>query len=184
LLWALSIFAPLSFPEVLPALSGTMDRPTPEIVNEWLSLSVAGRGRCTYCPGMRFRSCRSLIATLTAALFLLSAVTHHVMAAAMVLDSGMSMASQAADMADHVMAADHMAAHDADMPCPMSSDCSKDPDMRAMACFAHCATVLGVLADPARVVVTAAAHPLDLPLARPLVSLHGPPDSPPPKSLL
>jgi hypothetical protein len=130
---------------------------------------------------MRFQSCRGLIATMTAVLFLLSAVAHNVMAAGMVTDGGAVMQSHVADTAGHTMAADHMAGHDADAPCPMSSDCSKGTDMRAMACSIHCATVLGVLVEPVRVTVTTVAHPLGWPLVHPLASLHGPPDSPPPK---
>jgi hypothetical protein len=121
---------------------------------------------------------------MTAALFMLSAAAHHVMAAGMVMESGMTMPSQATDMTAHDMAVPDTAIHDTDAPCPMSSDCSKDTDMRAMACFAHCSTVLGVLAEPVRMNVAAVAHPLDWPLVRPLASLQGPPDSPPPKPLL
>jgi hypothetical protein len=123
---------------------------------------------------MRFRSCRRLVATLTAVLMMLSAVAHHSMAAGMSAEPGMAMPVQANEMASHEMAA----------PCPMSSDCAKDMSMHAMACFAHCATVVGVLAEPILVPVMAIAHQLDLPLVRPLASMHGPPDSPPPKSIL
>ena len=123
---------------------------------------------------MWFRSCRRLIATITAAVLTLSAVAHHVVAAGMTAEPGMARQSQVTDMASH----------DTDAPCPVSSDCSKDTDMRAMACFAHCTTVLGVLTQPFLIPVTAIAHPLDLPLMHPLASLHGPPDSPPPKSLI
>jgi hypothetical protein len=123
---------------------------------------------------MRFPSCRRLIAMMTAALFMLSAVGHHVAAAGMTADVGMAMQSQLADMA----------ARDMDGPCPMSSDCSKDMDMQAMACFAHCATVLGVLTEPVLIPGTAMAHPLDWPPVHPLASLHGPPESPPPKPLI
>jgi len=112
---------------------------------------------------------------------MLSAAAHHVMAAGMVMGSDAATQSHVTDMADHMTVADHMAGHDAGAPCPMSSDCSNDADMRAMACSVHCATVLGVLVEPGRVAVTSVTHPLDWPLVRPLASLHGPPDSPPPK---
>jgi hypothetical protein len=108
------------------------------------------------------------------AVLILSPVGHHVMAASMMAESGMTM--QVHDTA--------MGAHDADAPCPMSSDCATDTDMQAMACFAQCATAVGVLAEPALVSETAVAHPLDVLLVRPLVSLHGPPDSPPPKTII
>jgi hypothetical protein len=120
---------------------------------------------------MRFRACRRLIAAMTAVLITVSAVAHQAMAAGMSGGPGMAMAVEASEMASHDMAA----------PCPMSSDCAKDMSMHAMACFAHCATVVGVLAEPILVPVTAIADPMDLPLARPLASLHGPPESPPPK---
>jgi hypothetical protein len=74
-----------------------------------------------------------------------------------------------------------MASHDG-MPCPLSSDCNNDMSMQAMACFAHCATVVGVLAEAALVPVTMVAHQLTAPVIRPLVSLHGPPEPHPPKS--
>jgi hypothetical protein len=125
---------------------------------------------------------------MTAALFMLSAVAHHVMAAGMITDSGVTLQSRVAETAGqdmpahHGMAADGMATHDTDAPCPMSSDCSSDMDMRAMACSVHCATVIGVLAEPVLVLVTTIAHRLDRPLGHALASLHGPPDSPPPKS--
>lgn len=120
---------------------------------------------------MWFRSCRRLIAMMTTAVLMLSAAAHPVAAAGMGAASDLAKQSQATDMP----------AHDADAPCPTSSDCSKDMDMRAMACFAHCAMVLGILAAPVLIPLTALAHPLDLPLARPLASLHAPPESPPPK---
>jgi hypothetical protein len=122
---------------------------------------------------MRFHSCRCLIAATTAVLIILSAVVHHAVVAGMSAESGMAMSAQASEMASHDAGA---------APCPMSSDCAKDMSMHAMACFAHCATVVGVLGEPILVPVTAISHQLDLPLVRPLASLHGPPDSPPPKS--
>jgi hypothetical protein len=117
---------------------------------------------------------RRLVATMLAAVLILSTVGHHVMAAGMAAEGRMAMQSQATDMT----------VHDADAPCPMSSDCATDTDMQAMACFAQCATVVGVLAEPALVSGTAVAHPLGALLVRPLVSLHGPPDSPPPKTII
>ena len=53
--------------------------------------------------------------------------------------------------------------------------------MQAMACFAHCATVVGVLAEPILVPVAASLIRWICPAA-PLASLHGPPESHPPKS--
>ena len=107
---------------------------------------------------------------MTAALLVFSAVAHHAVAAGMSTESGMAMP-----------AASGMTAHDAGAPCPMSSDCN-DVSKQAMACFAHCATVVGVLAEPVLAPVTVIARPLGRPTIRPLTSLHGPPDSPPPKS--
>ena len=129
----------------------------------------------TYPWHMPFRSCRRFVALITAALFMLSAVAHHAVAAGMTPEATMAMPTQAADMTSH----------DNGMPCPMSpmsADCSKDMSMPAMACFAHCATVLGILSEPAPMPVTAIAHSLKLPIVRPLAGLHGPPEPPPPKS--
>jgi hypothetical protein len=121
---------------------------------------------------MRFRSCRRLIAVVAAALITISAVAHRTMAAEMNAEPAMAMSAQAGEMESHDMGA----------PCPMSSDCAKDMNMHAMACFAHCATVVGILAEPVLVPERMTAHRLDLPLVHTLASLHGPPDSPPPKS--
>jgi len=121
---------------------------------------------------MSFRSCRTWVATITAALFVFSAVATHAVGSGMSTDAGMAM-SVAADMASH----------DDTMPCPFSSDCNNDMGMRAMACFAHCATVLGVLADWFVVSVATTAHPIHLAVTPPLASLHGPPEPPPPKTL-
>jgi hypothetical protein len=54
--------------------------------------------------------------------------------------------------------------------------------MQAMACFAHCATVVGVLADWAADSVATIGHATQLPVALALKSLHGPPEPHPPKS--
>ena len=107
---------------------------------------------------------------ITAALFAFSAVAHHAVAAGIGTESGMAMPA----IAD-------MASHDG-MPCPLSSDCNTDMGMQAMACFAHCATVLGVLADWVAGSAATIAHPMQLPVAPPLTSLHGPPEPHPPKS--
>jgi hypothetical protein len=80
-------------------------------------------------------------------------------------------------------AAAGMASHDDGMPCPMSSDCNSDVSMQAMACFAHCATVLGVLADWVVGLAEAIAHPMHLPVTPSLASLHGPPEPHPPRCL-
>lgn len=117
---------------------------------------------------------------MTAALVMLSAVSQHAVAAGMATHAGMTTAgmtmagmtsSQTADMAA-----------DADAPCPMSSECSPDDGLRAMACFAHCATVLGVLGAPVLVPVALVARLMQVPTIRPLASLHGPPEPHPPKS--
>jgi hypothetical protein len=120
---------------------------------------------------MSVRCCRRLVATITAVLFMLSAVAHHVVAAGMSADAGMAMQATAADMASHDS-----------MPCPMSSDCSKDTSMMGMACAAHCATVLGILAEAVIISAFITGHRLDSAVASSLASLHGPPEPPPPKS--
>ena len=83
----------------------------------------AGTGAALYSRNMPFPTFRRLVSTVTAALFLFSAVAHHVVAAGMSADAGMAMQATAADMASHDS-----------MPCPMSSDCSKDTSMMGMAC--------------------------------------------------
>src|SRR5215207_7135629 len=120
---------------------------------------------------MSFRSCRTWVAMITAALFVFSAVAHHAVAAGMSSESGMAMPAATADMASHD-----------GMPCPSSSDCSNDMGMQAMACFTHCATVVGVLADWAAGSVATIGHATQLPVALALKSLHGPPEPHPPKS--
>jgi len=117
---------------------------------------------------MSFRSCRTWVAMITAALFVFSAVAHHAVAAG--IGSGMAMPAATADMASHD-----------GMPCPMSSDCNSDMSMQAMACFAHCATVVGVLADWIVGSAATIAHPMQLPATEPLTSLHGPPEPHPPR---
>jgi hypothetical protein len=108
---------------------------------------------------------------ITAALFVFSAVAHHAVAAGMSSESGMAMSAATADLASHD-----------GMPCPSSSDCSNDMGMQAMACFAHCATVVGVLADWAADSAATIGHATQLPAAPALKSLHGPPEPHPPKS--
>jgi hypothetical protein len=120
---------------------------------------------------MSFRSCRTWVATVTAALFVFSAVAHHAVAAGMSTESGMAMPAATADMASHD-----------GMPCPLSSDCNNDMSMQAMACFAHCGTVVGVLADWAVGSAATTAHSMQLPVTPPLTSLHGPPEPHPPRS--
>lgn len=122
---------------------------------------------------MSFRSGRTWIAVVTAALFVLSAVAHHAVAAGMSTESGMAMPATASGMASH----------DAGPPCPMSSDCN-DMSMQAMTCFAHCTTALGVLAESIVVPVTVIARPLGRPSIRPLTSLNGPPEPPPPRQAI
>ena len=122
---------------------------------------------------MTCRSCRTWVATITAALFVLSAVAQHAFAAGMGAELGMVMSSEAAGMASH----------DGSMPCPLSTDCNNDMSMQAMACFAHCATVLGVLADWVVDSLATIAHPMQASVSPPLASLHGPPEPPPPKIL-
>jgi hypothetical protein len=124
----------------------------------------------TYPPDMPFRFCRRLVAVTTAALFLLSAVTQHLAAAGMVMDARMEMQAKAADMPSQ----------DDATHCPASSDCS---DMH-MACFTHCATVLGILSEPVPVPISMIAHKLNLPAVHHLASLHGPPEPHPPKPLI
>jgi hypothetical protein len=120
---------------------------------------------------MRFRSCRTWVATITAALFVLSAVAHHAAAAGMGMELGMAMPAATGDMASH----------DDSMPCHPSSDCDR-MNMQAMACFAHCATVLGVLADVVVASAATIAQPVKPPVTPLLASLHGPPEPPPPRS--
>jgi hypothetical protein len=121
---------------------------------------------------MSFRSYRRWVAAITAALFVFSAVAHHAVAAGMSTERGMALPAAVADMASH----------DDDMPCPLSSDCN-NMSMQAMACFAHCATVLGVLADWVVGSTVTIAHPMQLPVTPPLASLHGPPEPYPPRRL-
>lgn len=132
----------------------------------------AGTGAALYSRNMPFPTFRRLVSTVTAALFLFSAVAHHVVATGMSTEAGMAMPVQAAGMAEA----------DSGMPCPMSSDCSKDTSMIGMACAAHCATVLGILAEAVIISVSITGHRLDSAVAFSLASLHGPPEPPPPKS--
>jgi hypothetical protein len=117
---------------------------------------------------MPFRSGRRLIPVAVAALFMISAVAHaygtSVMAGGMVTAPGAS----------------GMASHDTSMPCA-PSDCSKDMLSHA-ACFAHCAVVVGIVAQSVTLSVSFARQRLDAPVIYALASVHGPPDPPPPKS--
>jgi len=119
---------------------------------------------------MRFRPPRTWVATITAALFVFSAVATHVVAAG---------AGAASEMA---MSAGDMASHDDGMPCQSSSDCGDRMNMQAMACFAHCATVLGVLADWVVDSEVTIARLVRLPVTLLLTSLHGLTEPPPPRS--
>jgi hypothetical protein len=125
----------------------------------------------TYSSHMRFRSS---IAVITAVLFVLGAVGQHVVAAGMAVDGGMEMQATAAGMA----------LPDDTTHCPAQSDCAKHTGMPAMACFAHCVTVLGFLPAPILLPASMAGHKLDLPVVNPLASLHGPPEPHPPKPLI
>ena len=108
---------------------------------------------------------------MVAALFMLSAVAHHAMAAGMSAGAGMAMSA----------AGEHMASHDG-MPCAPASQCS-DVDTHAIACMAHCAPVMAILAEPAFLRAMAIAYRLNAPVARALASLHGPPDPRPPNHI-
>ena len=76
--------------------------------------------------------------------------------------------------------ASEMGAHESNSYCP-PSDCSKDM-LAHLACFTHCATVLGILAEPVIIFVSITRHRLDSAVVQMLASLHGPPEPPPPKS--
>jgi hypothetical protein len=108
---------------------------------------------------------------MVAALFMLSAVAHHAMAAAMSAGTGMTAAT----------AGEHTASHDG-MPCSPSLQCS-DVDVHAIACAAHCAPVMGIIAVPAFVRTMAISYQIKAPVARALASLHGPPDLRPPNHI-
>ena len=120
---------------------------------------------------MRFPS---YIAVITAVLFVLSAVGQHVVAAGMAVNGGMEMQAPAVGMASL----------DDTTGCPAQSDCAKHTGMPAMACFAHCVTVLGFLPEPILLPASMVGHTLDLPVVNPLASLHGPPEPHPPKPLI
>jgi hypothetical protein len=125
----------------------------------------------TYCSHMPFRS---YIAVIIALLFVLSSVGQHVVTAGMAVDGGMEMQAPAVGMASP----------DDTTGCPTQSDCAKHTGMPAMACFAHCVTVLGFLPEPILLPASIAGHKLDLPVVNPLASLHGPPEPHPPKPLI
>jgi len=133
----------------------------------------AAKGLKTYASSMPFRFCRRLVAMTTALLFLLSAVGHNFVVSAMADDAGMKMSGAASDMPSH----------DDTPPCPTPSDCLKDLGMQ-MACFSHCATVLGILSETVLVPVSIVGHKLDLPVVPPLASLHRLPEPHPPKPLI
>jgi hypothetical protein len=116
---------------------------------------------------MRFQACRGFIAVVTAVLFTLSAAGQNIAASAMVTHAGMTVAASEAASEDH---------------CP-PSDCSKQMDQR-MACFAHCATVLGILSASNLISVSVVTDKLEVPQTRRLANLHGPPEPPPPKSVI
>jgi hypothetical protein len=120
---------------------------------------------------MTFRSC---LAVIIALLFTVSAIAQHVVAAGMTAGGGMEMQSPAVDMA----------LPDDTTHCPASSDCAKDTSTPMMACFAHCAVVLGFLPGPAALPVSLVGHELDWPVVHPLASLHEPPEPHPPKPLI
>src|SRR5215218_9729106 len=117
----------------------------------------------TYPFHMRFRS---YIAVITAVLFVLSAAGQQVVAAGMVVDGDMEMQAPAVGMV----------LPDDTTHCPMQSDCAKHTGMPAMACFAHCVTMLGFLSEPILLPASMVGHKLDLPVVNPLASLHGPPE--------
>jgi hypothetical protein len=96
------------------------------------------------------------------------------MAAGMAVDVGMEMQAPVVGMASP----------DDTTPCPAQSDCTKHTGTPAMACFAHCITVLGFLPEPILLPVSMVGHKLDLPVVNPLASLHGPPEPHPPKPLI
>jgi hypothetical protein len=120
---------------------------------------------------MPFRSC---LAVVTAVLFVLSAIAQHVVAAGMAADGGMEMPATVSDMP----------LHDDTTHCPMQSDCAKDMGMLTMACFAHCATVLGILSEPFAEPASIIGHKFNLSVMHPLASLHGPPEPHPPRPVI
>jgi len=122
-------------------------------------------------PYPRRMPCRRFIALITAVLFLLSTAGHGFVSAGMANGPGMDMAATA-----------DMAFHDASMDCGERADCAAK-DMQ-MACFTHCATVLGILSAPNLVPVPVISRELNVPVVHPLAGLHGPPEPHPPKSLI
>jgi hypothetical protein len=120
---------------------------------------------------MSFQSRRMWVAAITAALFVFSAVAHAYGVSAMARDPGMAMPAVASDVASHEDSGSH---------CP-PSDCSKNM-LSQLACFAHCATVFGIVAEPVTIPVSVAARRLDAAVLHSLASVHGPPEPPPPKS--
>jgi hypothetical protein len=115
--------------------------------------------------------CRRFIAVITAVLFSLSTAGHGFVSAGMANGPGMDMAATA-----------DMAFHDASMDCGERADCAAKG--MQMACFIHCATVLGILSAPNLVPVPVISRELNVPVVHPLAGLHGPPEPHPPKSLI
>jgi hypothetical protein len=122
---------------------------------------------CDYSPDMPLRLHRRLIALVTAVLFVLSTAGHGVMMA---------------EMAAKAIAA----TADMSLQSP-SSDCDggcggNDAGMQA-ACFAHCASTVGIVSASIEVSVVGTVRDAAAPTARSLSGRNHPPDPHPPKRL-
>lgn len=109
---------------------------------------------------------RRLIALTTATLFVLSMAGHGVMMA----EAAAKAASDMTNMASQSQSSD------------CQQGCGGDDGMQ-MACFAQCASSMGILSDSIEVPVMAAVRHVAYPPAQPLAGRARPPDPHPPKRL-
>src|SRR5262245_1829008 len=130
---------------------------------------------CSYPQGMSPTRSRRLIAAATALLFVLSIVGHGFAVAAMAGEARMVTPGPSSDTAMTVpMPSPAMAMQDGGMDCG-GTDCSNDAGMH-MACVAHCAALMGILAEPVSLPMAFGVQTVPLAPADVLASVHGPPD--------
>jgi hypothetical protein len=135
------------------------NRPNPLHLHRFVFADRPTKG---YFPQMALRDHCRLIAFLTAVLFGLSTLGHGVTMAETVMKP---MAAAAAGMASP----DH------------SMDCDGDDGAKQAACFATCASVIGILWDAVPMPLTFAAGEVLAPAVLPLADHGRPPDPHPPK---
>jgi hypothetical protein len=130
---------------------------------------------------------RRLMSVLIAILFAFSVVGHGFAMSGALIKPAASVATTGdmAGMGNVAGMGDMARMSDAAMDAPdHAMDCDGDGSAKQMACFATCASVIGILWEIAPVPVAFSAMELPVPTVLPLVEHGSPPDPYPPKRII